>query len=339
MTTNNLVREEIKLSICIATFNRAKFIAETLDTLCPQLTDGVELVILDGGSTDATEQIVNDYAAKTPRLRYVRQETNNGVDKDFDRAVQLARGQYCWLMSDDDLIANDAVTLVLSRLHGRHSLYVVNAEVKSHDFSRVLQPRRLDMSEDRTYAPSQLDELFIDTGLYLTFIGCVVIERGLWLERQREPYFGSQFIHMGVIFQAPLPAGAMVIASVLITIRYGNASWKAREFEIWMCKWPGLVWSFTSLSNAAKAAVSPPGSLCKTKTLMLYRAKGAYSSREFAAWIRPRVAMIRSLVPGIVAVLPGRLLNAVARAYFSHGSRADAMTLTDLRNSRYFTKS
>jgi abequosyltransferase len=84
--------EKIELSICIATFNRAKFIGETLDSLLPQLCRGVELVILDGGSSDQTEQIVGDYAARSPRIRYIRQTTNNGVDRDFDRAVELASG-------------------------------------------------------------------------------------------------------------------------------------------------------------------------------------------------------------------------------------------------------
>ena len=242
-------------------------------------------------------------------------------------------------MSDDDLIADGAIALVLSRLTDQRSVYVVNAEVRSHDFSVLLQQRRLQIREDRSYGPSQLDALFVDAALYMTFIGCVVIDRALWLERQKEPYFGSQFIHMGVIFQAPLPRGATLIADVLITIRYGNASWKSREFEIWMSKWPNLVWSFSSLSDSAKAAVSPPGASYKAKTLMLYRAKGAYSLREFAAWIRPRVAFTSSIVPGIVAVLPGKFLNALACAYFSSKARADAMTLTDLRNSRYFKKS
>ena len=42
------------LSICIATYNRADFIGETLDSIIRQLTDEVEIVVVDGASTDAT---------------------------------------------------------------------------------------------------------------------------------------------------------------------------------------------------------------------------------------------------------------------------------------------
>jgi abequosyltransferase len=326
----------IELSICIATFNRAKFIGETLDSLLPQLRDGIELVVLDGGSTDATQDIVGAYASRCPAIRYFRQPTNNGVDRDFDRAVELARGEYCWLMSDDDLIKQGGVALVISHLATRRSLYIVNAEVRTHDFSTLLEPRRLQADDNVIYGAGELDRLFVETGLYLTFIGCVVVRRELWLERQREPYFGSQFIHMGVIFQHALPEGAEVIASTLITIRYGNASWKSKEFEIWMYRWPNLVWSLPGLSDEAKSAVNPPRCWTRAKTLMLYKAKGAYTPNEFQRWVRPRASALASLLPWLIAYIPSRIMNLMAVAYYSRLGSAAAMTLADLRNSRFY---
>ena len=82
---------------------------------------------------------------------------------------------------------------------------------------------------------------FKDAASYFSFIGCVIIRRSIWMERQRERYFGSLFIHMGVIFQAPIPGRILVVARTLISIRYGNALWRAKEFEIWMFKWPDLL--------------------------------------------------------------------------------------------------
>ena len=83
----------MKLSVCIATFNRARYIGETLDSILAQATDDVEVVVLDGGSTDGTRDVVEEFARRHPRLRYVRQETNHGVDRDFDTAVHLATGE------------------------------------------------------------------------------------------------------------------------------------------------------------------------------------------------------------------------------------------------------
>ena len=47
------------LSICIATLNRGNFIGETLDSILSQITPEIEIVIIDGASTDNTEEVIN----------------------------------------------------------------------------------------------------------------------------------------------------------------------------------------------------------------------------------------------------------------------------------------
>src|SRR4051794_33591388 len=111
-----------KLSVCIATYNRARFIGETLDSLLPQITEDVELIVLDGASPDDTQEVVDRHVNAHPRVRYVRELTNSGVDQDYDKAVSYASGQYCWLMSDDDLLVPNAVERVLKRLDGQVDL-------------------------------------------------------------------------------------------------------------------------------------------------------------------------------------------------------------------------
>ena len=107
---------QIKISICIATRNRGAFIAETLGSIIAQATDQVEIVVLDGASTDDTGEVVRQYQERFPRLRYVRQEMNMGVDRDFATAVDLAIGEYCWLFSDDDLLKPGAIQAVLDAI-------------------------------------------------------------------------------------------------------------------------------------------------------------------------------------------------------------------------------
>ena len=93
-------------------------------------------MVLDGGSSDTTAEVVGKYVAADSRIHYFRQATNLGVDQDFDRAVQQANGEYCWLLSDDDLIKPGAVAKVLEALREGPSLVLVNAEVHNKDFSR-----------------------------------------------------------------------------------------------------------------------------------------------------------------------------------------------------------
>src|ERR1700674_2032053 len=67
---------EIKLSVCIATLNRGAFLGATLESIICQATDEVEIVVLDGASTDNTGDVIRQYQECFPRLRYFRQNAN-----------------------------------------------------------------------------------------------------------------------------------------------------------------------------------------------------------------------------------------------------------------------
>ena len=327
-----------KLSICIATRNRGELIGETLASIVSQANVDTEIVVLDGASTDDTPNIVEKYRLLCPRLRYIRQGTNGGVDKDFDRAVEAASGEYCWLMSDDDLLAPDAIETVLRAIAQNFSLVVVNAEVRTRDMSRILEAQRLVLDHDREYEPEAMDALFVDTAAYMSFIGCVVIRRSIWTSRDRERYYGSQFIHAGVIFQSPLPGKALIIARPLISIRYSNAVWRSSEFEIWMFKWPGLLWSFDGISASARDAVCKLEPWRKLTTLVFYRAKGTYSVAEYRRWIKPRLTSVgKRIGPRTIAMMPGVIANIVSLVYcVFFPNRMAGMIRVDLMSSPYY---
>jgi len=249
--------KKITLSICIATLNRAAFLDETLHSIVSQASEQVEIVIVDGASTDDTSNVVKRHQEGFPRLRYHRLEVKGGLDQDYNRAVSLAAGDYCWLFSDDDVMKPGALQAVLDYVDKGHDVIVVNAEVRNADLSSVIESRLLKLSGNRIYSQAEGEQFFGDTANYLSFIGAVVIRRELWLAREKEEYFGTFFVHIGVIFQSALPGSSLVIAEPFISIRYGNATWSARSFEIWMFKFPRIIWSFPHFSDASKRRVYP----------------------------------------------------------------------------------
>ena len=329
-----------KLTIAITTRNRADYIGRTLDSIIPQLTTETELLVLDGASTDGTPQVMAEYARRYPPLHYIRLTTNDGPDRDFDRSVMHSRGEYCWLMTDDDLLLDGAVATVLAALARRPSLVVVNAEVRNADLSKVIQRRRLRGSEDRMYSSADLDGLFADTAAYLSFIGSVVISRAVWAGSDREPYFGSWFIHIGVVFQRPLPDGALVLAKPLVSIRYGNAKWRSQQFELWLFRWPEFIWSFPLVSEQAKAAVVSRHPWRSVIRLMLYRAKGAYTREEYRRWLKPRVRSLGERISAAgVLLVPPMLANVLALlACFAARDRS-GLRILDLRSSPHYYRS
>ena len=323
-----------KLSICIATYKRGQFIGETLDSILCQIEPGVEIVIVDGASPDNTPEVMARYAAAHSEIRYFRETVNSGVDADFDKAVGYAQGKFCWLMSDDDLLRPGAVAVVLATLRDESDLVIVNAEVRSADFSELIERQRLIFDADKTYRSADLEALFSETAAYLSFIGCVVIRRACWMARERFTYYGSLFIHVGVIFQNPPIENVKVIAEPQIIIRYGNAMWTSRSFEIWMFKWPGLIWSFPDISDEAKKTVCGREPWRNPKALFHYRALGAYSSDEFKKFWQSDVGKFEKIVAYLISIFPASLANLIMVMYFSLSAKPARLALQDLLFSR-----
>lgn len=90
------------VSIITATFNRARFLPQMIDSVISQDYSAWELLIIDDASTDDTVQIVQSYAQTDSRIRYVRNEKNRGVSATRNRGLCEARGEYIAVLDSDD---------------------------------------------------------------------------------------------------------------------------------------------------------------------------------------------------------------------------------------------
>ena len=107
------------VSVGLPVHDGERYMAETLDSILGQDVDGLEVIISDNASTDATEEIARSYAARDPRVCYVRNERNLGAARNYNRLVDAARGRYFKWAGYDDL---------LRPAHLRRCLEVLDAE-------------------------------------------------------------------------------------------------------------------------------------------------------------------------------------------------------------------
>lgn len=301
-----------RLSLCIATFNRAAFLAEMLDSIIKQVTDECEIVVSDNASTDDTEEVVATISRRFDRVRYVRQSTNEGIDRNFNHAVEVASGEYCWLLPDDDVLKPNAISTVLSAIPADPSLIVVNVDFMDFTLSQLIQ-RGINFQEDRIYAPDDIDQLFLDADHLNGYIGSFIIKRSIWLERNRARYFGSDFVHLGVIYQARFPSRVLMIAQSLVSMRMGNAhEWWPRLFH--QCMNSRSLMASLALSDAIK---NSRAELWDSPAILLWlRAVGAYSLLEYREHIRPRLRSVRQkLAPLLIVLLPAALAHSLFVSY------------------------
>lgn len=100
----------MRISVCMATYNGARFLREQLDSILQQLKHDDEIIIVDDASTDATLEVLADY--QDTRVRVFPQSQNGGVIKAFNHAIQQSRGDIIFLADQDDIWRGDKVEKV-----------------------------------------------------------------------------------------------------------------------------------------------------------------------------------------------------------------------------------
>ncbi|GED60985.1 hypothetical protein BFO01nite_51170 [Brevibacillus formosus] len=89
------------VSIITPSYNQGRFIRDTINSILTQDYANLEHIVVDGGSTDDTLSILQEYAQKDPRFRYIS-EPDRGQSHALNKGLAMARGEIIgWLNSDD----------------------------------------------------------------------------------------------------------------------------------------------------------------------------------------------------------------------------------------------
>ncbi len=104
------------ISVGMPVYNGARYVGTAIASVLAQTMADFELVICDNASTDGTEAICREHAARDGRIRYYRNEANMGAAGNFCRVFELSTGRYFRWLSADDYMAPAALELCLAAL-------------------------------------------------------------------------------------------------------------------------------------------------------------------------------------------------------------------------------
>ncbi|NGX45993.1 MAG: Abequosyltransferase RfbV [Chlamydiae bacterium] len=206
--------DETLLSFCIPTYNFGEFIGETLASIVPQMEDNMEIVIVDGGSTDSTEEIVSGFQKMYPNIYYHKFEQRGGIDRDMALSISLAKGKYCWLFSADDVLKRGAVAKLLSKTEGGIDVYLVGLTLCGLDVDTVLSEHffsaiQTDMVVNLSDEKERLSyfENARTTTAFFSFMSSLIIDRKKWKESSvDERFYGNCWTHVVRLFNM-IPQG------------------------------------------------------------------------------------------------------------------------------------
>lgn len=137
----------MKVSIIMPTYNRAYIIEKAIKSVLAQFYEDWELIIVDDGSKDNTEEIVSRYLCE--KVRYIAYPTNKGGNHARNVGIGLAQGEYLAFLDSDNEWIPEALELsvkMLDSMEGKYKLITAITEFHSLDGSVDIRPNESEWS-------------------------------------------------------------------------------------------------------------------------------------------------------------------------------------------------
>lgn len=153
-----------RLSLCIPTYNRAQFVEGAvlsgLREAALQTVGSVEVLVCDNASTDETPEVLARIQMEYPELRVVRNPENLGFDLNYLKCVEEARGEYLWILGDDDLWMPGSLAKMLHELDAGADACLCLAEACDLELNPVVVlPWFLDSEPPRVWSLEGREDL------------------------------------------------------------------------------------------------------------------------------------------------------------------------------------
>lgn len=175
------------LSICIPTWNRSKILSISLKSFQEQLSSidssEIEIFVSDNASDDDTPQVVQSFIDQGLTITYNRNPENVGAAGNFIKCMQWASGKYIWLLGDDDLLKDGAVSYILDL-------------IRNGDYGLIhLSVLKNNLPETQEY--SNRDDFWKDVSFWVTFMsGCIFLKESVSLIEDCEQYISTHLLQV-----------------------------------------------------------------------------------------------------------------------------------------------
>ena len=127
-----------KVSVIVTVYNTEKYVEECIISLINQTYKNIEVILIDGGSTDKTPEICHEYEKEYENIRVVHKE-NEGVSAARNRGIEEATGDYILFVDGDDWIENNTIeTLVWLEEENESDIAFIIKAGNEHSTGEVL---------------------------------------------------------------------------------------------------------------------------------------------------------------------------------------------------------
>jgi glycosyltransferase involved in cell wall biosynthesis len=199
---------EIKLTIALLTYNRSKYLEESLSAILSQTYKEFELLVVDNNSSDSTSEMMIQYS--DPRLKYIRLPPEGNPASGNNFAMQAASGDYILITHDDDIMEATLVEKQMKFLEENTGIMALASNVSLIDRDgKVLQKQLYNLA----------DNVLFDKGEYISrYLG-----DKFWLPAPTTIYHRKTYRRVMKVFDDTgkhMPSGD-VLALLLLNLKGG----------------------------------------------------------------------------------------------------------------------
>ena len=169
-----LVFNKMKFSIILPTFNRAYRISKSIDSVINQNFHDWELIIINDGSSDNTDEIVSNYTDK--RIKYIKLQKNFGVNVARNIGINLVKGEFTLLL--------DSVNLLTKNILSKYNHLTINGTYDYIKFPCITQEGKYTV-EDPNFTGNIPYKFFLiekKRGEYATLIKSKLLKKNKFFE-------------------------------------------------------------------------------------------------------------------------------------------------------------
>jgi glycosyltransferase involved in cell wall biosynthesis len=197
----------VLLSICIPTYNGANHLKTTLDSIVPHLDESIELVICDDCSTDFSVRVAQSEKENNGQIRIFTNKVNVGMDRNFHRVVNLAKGEYIWFCGQDDILGGLAINKAKEILiKEKPSVLNMNFSQYDHDWTNCLIPSFFERASFDPELIQRSDTLVFESSRQYfkiftqppSFLPAVIMRKIFWETTKVEMFYDTHFVQVGV---------------------------------------------------------------------------------------------------------------------------------------------
>ena len=140
------MNQEPLVSVLLPAYNAGNFITEAINSIISQTYKNLEIIIINDGSTDDTEEKINNI--KDHRIKLFENEVNLGLIQTLNKGIELCNGKYIARMDADDISFPKRIELQVQKLEENSEYGICGTWFETYNGSKLLSTSKYNVSND-----------------------------------------------------------------------------------------------------------------------------------------------------------------------------------------------